>query len=135
MDRMLDLMGEHEPDFLFVQLFLRQLPSQVRAALANTMITDCRRLAEEADTFFLAGQGHCVAAFFPAHIAPMTLYDSTLVAATTSRRQQSSDPQQSSGPQRSSGMCFYHAKFGPKALKCLPPCSYGGLGNARAGAR
>ena len=43
MDRMLDLMGEHEPDFLFVQLFLRQLPSQVRAALANTMITDCRR--------------------------------------------------------------------------------------------
>ena len=135
MDRMLDLMGEHEPDFLFVQLFLRQLPSQVRAALANTMITDCRRLAEEADTFFLAGQGHCVAAVFPAHITPVTLDDSTLVAATTSRRQQSSDPQQSSGPQRSSGMCFYNAKFGPKALKCLPPCSYGGLGNARAGAR
>ena len=129
MDRMLDLMGEHEPDFLFVQLFLRQLPSQVRAALANTMITDSRRLAEEADTFSWRVKGT------PPHIAPVTLDDSTLIAATTSRRQQSSDPQQSSGPQRSSGMCFYHAKFGPKALKCLPPCSYGGLGNARAGAR
>jgi hypothetical protein len=61
MDRMLDLMGEHEPDFLFVQLFLRQLPSQVRAALVNATITDCRRLAEEADTFFPVGQGRACA--------------------------------------------------------------------------
>ena len=118
---MLDLMDEHKTDF--VQLFLRQLPSQVRAALANTTITDCQRLAEEADKIVLAGQGHSV-----------TLDDSTLITATTSRQQQSSDPQQFSGPQQSSGMCFYHAKFRPKALKCRPPC-IGRLGNARAGAR
>ena len=43
MDRMLDLLGEHRPNFLFVQLSLHQLPSQVRAALANTTITDCWR--------------------------------------------------------------------------------------------
>ena len=129
MDRMLDLLGEHEPDFLFVQLFLRQLPSQVRAALASTTIVDCRRLAEEADKFFLAGQEHCVAALFPAHVAAATQDESTLVAATVSRRQQSSSPQQSSG------LCFYHEKFGPKALKCRSPCSFGGLGNARAGAQ
>ena len=84
MDRMLDLLGEHNPDFLFVHLFLRQLPSQLRAALANTAITDCRRLAEEADKFFLASQGHC-ATFFPAHIAPATLDDSALVAAAVFR--------------------------------------------------
>ena len=92
MDRMLDLLGEQGPDFLFFQLFLRQLPSQVRAALANTTITDCRRLAEVANMFFLASQGHCVAVLFPVHIAPVTLDDSTLIAATTSCRQQSSDP-------------------------------------------
>lgn len=136
MDRMLDLLGEHRPDFLFIQLFLRQLPSQVRAALANTTITDCRQLAEEADKFFLASQGHCVmAALLPTHVAPVTMEDSTLVAATSSRRQQSSGRQQSAGPQQSpSGLCFYHEKFGPKALKCRSPCSFGGLGNARAGA-
>lgn len=129
MDRMLDLLGEHRPDFLFIQLFLRQLPSQVRAALANTTITDCRRLAEEADKFFLASQEHCAAAFFPAHVAMVTREDSTLVAATTSRRQQFP------GPQQPSGLCFYHAKFGSKATKCRSPCSFGGAGNVRAGAQ
>lgn len=32
------------------------LPAQVRAALANTAMTDWRALAEEAGCFFLAGQ-------------------------------------------------------------------------------
>jgi len=100
MDRMLDLLSEHRPDFLFILLFLRQLSSQVTAALANTTITNCRRLAEEADKFFLAGQGHCVAAFFPMHISSVTRDDSTLIAVTTSRRQQSS------GAQQPSGLCF-----------------------------
>lgn len=40
---MLALMGEHKP-------------AQVRATLANTTITDCCALVEEADCFFLAGQ-------------------------------------------------------------------------------
>ena len=90
MDRMLDLLGEHRPNFLFTQLFLRQLPFQVRAASAHTTITDCRRLAEEADKLFLASQGNCVAALVSAHIAPVSLEDSALATATTSRRQQSS---------------------------------------------
>lgn len=129
MDRMLDLLGEHRPDFLFTHLFLRQLPPQVRAALANTTITECRKLAEEADKFFLASQGHCESTFFPAHIASATRDESTLIAATIPRRQQFS------GSQQPSGLCFYHAKFGNKANKCRPPCSFGGSGNARAGAQ
>jgi len=48
MDRMLDLLGEHRPDFL------RQLPSKVQAALPNTPITGSQSLAEEADKCFLA---------------------------------------------------------------------------------
>lgn len=58
MDRMLALVGEHKLGFLLRHLFLRQLLAQVRAVLANTAITDCRALAEEADRFFLAGQQH-----------------------------------------------------------------------------
>lgn len=122
MDRMLDLLGEHRPDFLFLHLFLRQLPSQVRAALANTAITDCRELAEEADKFFLASQQHCAAALLPAGAVTDMPDDHTLLAAAVpSRRQQSA------------GLCFYHAKFGPKAKRCRSPCSFNAAGNARAG--
>lgn len=56
MDRMGALMGEHKLGFLSGHLFLWQLPVQVRAALANTTISDCCALAEEADHFFLADQ-------------------------------------------------------------------------------
>lgn len=56
MDRMGALMAEHKPGFLSGHLFLQQLPVQVQAALANTTISDCRALAEEADRFFLADQ-------------------------------------------------------------------------------
>ena len=138
MDRMLDLLGEHRPDFLFVQLFLRQLPSQVRAALANTAITDCRALAEEADRFFLAVQhpGMTAAALHPAyaiatnsaqvhHTAAPLPGDPALTAVATVSHRQRSD----------TSLCFYHAKFGSRAKKCLPPCSFRGTGNARAGAQ
>jgi len=52
MDRMLGLLEEHRPEFLFFQLILRQLPSQVLAVLASTTIIDCWDLAEEANTFW-----------------------------------------------------------------------------------
>ena len=116
MDRMLDLMGAHKPDFLFNQLFLRQLPSQVRAALANTAITDCRALAKEADKFFIAGQPHGAAAPFPVQ----SFSPATGQVAVLAR-------------QRLDGLCFYHAKFGPKAKRCRSPCSFDGTGNATAG--
>jgi len=50
---------------VFQELFLQQLPLPVRAALANTAIANCRELAEEADTFFLAGQQSYTAALRP----------------------------------------------------------------------
>lgn len=138
MDRMLGLLGEHTPDFLFVQLFLRQLPSQVRAALANTTITDCRALAEEADRFFLAGQHYGMpAAALNATYAPTTAPvhtshaaaplpgDAALTAATAVSHRERSD----------NGLCFYHAKFGSRARQCRSPCSFRGTGNARAGAQ
>lgn len=121
MDRMLELLGEHKPDFLFLHLFLRQLPTPVRASLANTDITDCRELAAEADKFFLASQQHCAAALLPVTTAG-TSEDYTLVAAAVPHQRPAT------------GLCFYHAKFGPKAKNCRPPCTFGRSGNAGAGA-
>ncbi|KAJ8401706.1 hypothetical protein AAFF_G00376770 [Aldrovandia affinis] len=56
MEKMLNLLGREKPCFLFMELFLRNMPTRVQVALANTTITEPRALAEEADRFFLATQ-------------------------------------------------------------------------------
>ncbi|KAL7868664.1 hypothetical protein SRHO_G00100480 [Serrasalmus rhombeus] len=116
MDRMLDLLGDNKPDFLFLHLFLRQLPAHVRAALANTASTDCRELAAEADRCFLASQQPCAAALLPAGAVSEVPDDHMLIAVAAPHQQ------------RSSGVCYYHARFGPKAKRCRSPCSFGGVG-------
>ena len=116
MDKMLSLLGSHKPEFLFKELFLQQLPTQVRSALANTSITDCRALAEEADKFFLAGQQSCAAAWDSPGDGPWRH------GAAAVKRQQGSH------------LCFYHARYGSKAKRCCPPCSYSRMGNGSAGA-
>ena len=65
MERMLNLLGEEEPNFLFIELFLRHMPPHVQTALANTAITEPRALAEEADRFFLATQHFTPDVFAP----------------------------------------------------------------------
>ena len=122
MDKMLSLLGSHKPEFLFKELFLQQLPTQVRSALANTSITDCRALAEEADKFFLAGQQSCAAAWDSPGDGPWRHGDTAVVSAAAVKRQQGSH------------LCFYHARYGSKAKRCCPPCSYSRMGNGSAGA-
>ncbi len=51
MDHMLALLSEHKPCFLFKELFLQQLPKNVRTALANSTVTDYRELAQLADVY------------------------------------------------------------------------------------
>ncbi|RUS85737.1 hypothetical protein EGW08_006531 [Elysia chlorotica] len=49
---------DNKPCFLFRQLFMQQLPDNVRASLANSTCTDYRALAQEADKLFIATQQH-----------------------------------------------------------------------------
>ena len=114
MDRMLNLLGPNKPDFLFIHLFLRQLPSQVRAALANTKITDCRALAAEADKFFLAGQQQCAAALLPVMPSSPPPQAFTVSAAAAGARQ---------GQSQDSGLCYYHARFWPQC-QALPTAMF-----------
>ncbi|XP_077395136.1 uncharacterized protein LOC144031658 [Festucalex cinctus] len=73
MEKMLNLLGAEEPNFLFIELFLRHMPPHVQTALANTTISEPRALAEEADRFFLATQryNHEVLASARAFPVPM----------------------------------------------------------------
>ena len=96
------------PVFLFRQLFLRQLPSEVWTQLAQTTkigtkAADLRELALEADKYFMS-TGSKISAISEA----LTVDDDLNVNAVTGR----------------SSVCFYHAKFGNKATKYWQPCNF-----------
>lgn len=109
---MVNLLGARDLAFLFSQLFLQQLPSHVRAALASSKlstISNYRALAAEADMIFLASQQQqYAAALLPAQAFPSQLGEAA------HRRQQDTS------------LCFYHARSGMKAKQCHSPCSYSG---------
>ena len=122
MEDMLALLGSGDASFLFTHLFLRQLPPQVRTALANSPLIstkDYRGLAEEADKLLLASRQFSVHALLPCGPESEDALD---VAAVTERRGKD-------------GLCFYHHRFGVKARRCVPPCSFQRPGNEKAGAR
>ena len=52
MDRMLALLGDHQPCFLFRELFLQHMPSDIRAHLVHAKLEDCRALARAADALW-----------------------------------------------------------------------------------
>ena len=94
-----------EPGFLFREVFLRQLPTDVRTQLAQSTKTgtkadDLRGLASEADKYF-SSMGSRISA-----ISDVSFDDSNINAV--SNRQ----------------ICFYHSKFGEKATKCRQPCNF-----------
>ena len=109
MDSMLALLGEHEPCFLFKELFLRQLPDDIRMHLTHSKITDFTELALAADELCVNGNSNIVC-----------------------KVQHCNTP---SRVTKASEFCYYHAKFGDKANKCQPPCSYPHKGNGQAGRR
>lgn len=133
MESMLSLLGADDGGFLFTHLFLRQLPAPVRAGLANSPLLatkDYRSLAEEADRILLATRSFGVQAIvqdspaFPPAPSPMLQgpSDSSTVAGIAARRH------------RGKGLCFYHQRFGAKARRCLPPCSFQTQGNGHVSA-
>lgn len=123
MENMLTLLGSGDASFLFTHLFLRQLPPPVRTALANSPLVrtkDYRSLAEEADRLLLASRQFSVHSLLPGEPG---VDDPVDVAAVTERRR------------KESSLCFYHRRFGVKARRCVPPCSFQPPGNEKAGAR
>ena len=70
MAHMLDLVGSRGPQFLLRQLFLRQLPPDVRASLATCGTENLVDLATEADKFFLESRAAGAGSARPLHASP-----------------------------------------------------------------
>lgn len=101
MENMLALLGSGDATFLFVQLFLCQLPTSVRTTLASSPL-ECTKdycgLAEEADRILLASCQNVVVA----------------VSGCVSKRRDQTQKDDS-------GLCYCHRHFGTKVKRCTPP--------------
>ena len=113
MDSMLALLGDHQPCFLFMHLFFRQLPDYIRAPLANSPSKDKpRALAQEADRLYV-----CVN-------IPQTIQQIERHAHLQKSKVKTTHGRT---------ICWYHRKFGKDAKKCIPPCEESTQGNCQQG--
>ena len=122
MEMMLNLLGDQEPNFLFRELFLRHMPPHVQTALAGSTATDPRALAEEADRYFLAT--HRQASEL---LAPVRAFSTP---RNTQRQQRSTGRSDETASQ--DDLCYFHARFGPRARTCRSPCAFKKAGNEKA---
>ena len=107
---MLNLVPDAEaqdPDFLFQEIFLRQLPHDIQTQLAQskrtgTSTTELRALALEADKYF-------------------STIGSRL--STISRMAESANDFDVNAVSNCQ-FCYYHSKFGDKATKCRSLCQF-----------
>lgn len=100
MDKMLALMGDHPPCFLFRRLFVNLMPEDIRPVLVHTEIADARELAKLAERL-------CTARSDNVH------------AVSSSSSAQRGHKRPNPGEH-----CWYHTKYGTKARRCIAPCSF-----------
>jgi len=120
LDNMLALLPPGEPPgLLFQGLFLRRLPAEIRDHLAAGSFDSVREMAVMADQLWDARQG-----------AGSGSVNAVGGRQGGRRRSPSKSRRYEPGPD---GLCFFHHRFGDKAHKCRPPCSWTGNGAAAAG--
>lgn len=136
MDKMLSLLGDHDPCFLFRSLFLRSLPAEIRGPLLHSKTIDCRQLALEADTLWNARvDTNSVEA--PDINATVRNKQATVMRPRGRPRPRglTFPAFKDSWQQQTGGPCVFHAYYGTQARNCTEPCSFASKtpGNANAG--
>ena len=120
MDRMLILLGDHQSGFLFREIFMQQLPTDIRTILTQAKITDHRELAIAVDVLWAANNPGVQAIHGPCHRSGRTTTDRTSAHTGTSNPE-------------TPGVCYFHQCFGDVTRQCRPPCSFTTKGNGQAG--
>ena len=102
---------------LFEEIFLRQMPEDIRLQMAQQDFTDLDVVAERADALWHARSQ-------PGNINKVT-------QLKRNPKQPINTPKDSDTVSKGD-WCFYHTKFGSKAKKCNWPCSFPGNALATA---
>ena len=130
MDKMLSVLGNHEPCFLFRRLFLQRLPASIRGPLLHSGEKDMRTLAGQADLLWQAGHTSSIASTV-SELAPA---EANKVERPSSKSSNSAFKKWREAWQQSpGGPCAYHSYYGAQARQCSLPCSSKQAGNASAG--
>jgi hypothetical protein len=134
MDQMLALLPDDvQPNRLFLALFIRRLPTDIRDHLVAQDLQTPAEMAAAANRLFDARpQGASIAAVNDRRNRRDNSPGFNGRRRSPSRR----DNRRRPTPARSgenSGLCFYHDSFGKRAVKCQPPCSWSGNGPAADG--
>ena len=128
MDKMLSILGGHDPCFLFKRLFLQRLPADMRAPLLHSGEVDMRKLAEQADLLWQARSPNLAAGTN----AQVSLAEANKIskprASGNAFKTWRENWQQTQG-----GPCAYHSYYGAQAKQCTLPCSWKPSGNSNAG--
>ena len=115
MDEMLALLGDHKPCFLFEELFRQQLPAEVRMSLEYADFSDPRATAQLADRMLENRPQLSVASVQPPEAVEAAVRPDNAMrkGGRAARPSRNDDP-----------CCYFHRKFGIRARRCSPPCSF-----------
>ena len=129
MAKMKALLGSADMGILFRQIFLEQMPENIRSHLVSAKEKDLSKLVDQADRIWLATldsssvsqvvQGESVDS-----LSPISFQKTKKTLKPVEKRMVNKEDR--------SLLCFYHYRFGNKATKCRSPCSMNS-GNAKAG--
>lgn len=108
MDEILSLLDGHKPCMLAEQIFLEQLPEDIRLQVSEDNFEDPRAVALRADILWAAKQQSSL---------------QTINKVATGRK----DLKQK---ETHRGWCYFHNKFGENARKCQSPCTFSGNASA-----
>ena len=120
MNEMLSLMDEHKPCLLFEQVFLEQMPEDIRLLLADEDFTDPRGVAARADVLWQAKQQNGA-----------TISRVTTMPQPVKRVVPGAEAATAPNNANKTKWCYYHQKWGADARRCRPPCTH--PGNATTG--
>lgn len=134
MDKMLALLGNHPPCFLFREIYMRHMPQEIRSHLVHANIVDVRELAQAADALWISSNCCNVNAIGRPDKHSISYTARNRTANSTAARS-GTLPRTRSNVETSNSdeVCYYHRRFGEAANQCRPPCNFATSENSRAG--
>ena len=107
-DVILRLCGTRDLNFLLRRIFMRALPCRIRSAIATCHVKGLQELAAEADLAMTS-----------------TAADTPVTPLSNCTERSSNDLNiDAVNPSRKRNLCYYHQRFGARALRCRQPCDW-----------
>ena len=108
-------------------IFLRKLPSSLRAPLMAVKFETIQEMARQADMIW-GGQD----AQARAHVSAARQQEPRSPVRSRGRSRRSTKQRSATPAPPAGDLCFYHARFGKRAHRCEKPCTWEEAGNALA---